>query len=149
MTSDVWTNFVQTSDFTAKALMISNSLYDRNERKPHLPLLQSHAHLLMSNQGFWQKVETPVRLIIVAKNKNCQAYLVCSLFFHPLRCPVDLASSSSWLEVTWPILFSRVREHSLSAALRAPSMRVQSQSHVTCWANQDEDDAKSTGQRRG
>ena len=28
--SDVWTNFVQTSDFTVKALMISNSLYDRN-----------------------------------------------------------------------------------------------------------------------
>ena len=35
------------------------------------------------------KLEVPV------KNKNCQAYLVCSLFFHPLRCPVDLASSSS------------------------------------------------------
>ena len=30
MKSDVWTNFVQTSDFTVKALMISNSLYDRN-----------------------------------------------------------------------------------------------------------------------
>ena len=28
--SDVWTNFVQTSDFTVKALMISNSLYDCN-----------------------------------------------------------------------------------------------------------------------
>ena len=42
------------------------------------------------------KVEV-IRLIIVVKNKNCQAYLVCSLFFHPLRCPVDLASSSSWL----------------------------------------------------
>ena len=30
MKLDVWTNFVQTSDFTVKALMISNSLYDRN-----------------------------------------------------------------------------------------------------------------------
>ena len=33
MKSDVWTNFVQTSDFTVKALMISNSLYDRNFQK--------------------------------------------------------------------------------------------------------------------
>ena len=30
MKSDVWTNFVQTSDLTVKALMISNSLYHRN-----------------------------------------------------------------------------------------------------------------------
>ena len=30
MKSDVWTNFVQTSDFTVKALMISNSIYHRN-----------------------------------------------------------------------------------------------------------------------
>ena len=30
MKSDVRTNFVQTSDFTVKALMISNSLYHRN-----------------------------------------------------------------------------------------------------------------------
>ena len=37
------------------------------------------------------KAEILIRLIIVVKNKNCQAYLVCSLFFHPLRCPVDLA----------------------------------------------------------
>ena len=29
MKSDVWTNFVQTSDFTVKALMISNYLYHR------------------------------------------------------------------------------------------------------------------------
>ena len=64
------------------------------------------------------KVELPIKLIIVVKSKNCQAYLVCSLFFHPLRCPVDLASSSSWLaqQVTWPILFSWAREHSLSSA---------------------------------
>ena len=30
MKSDVWTYFVQTSDLTVKALMISNSLYHRN-----------------------------------------------------------------------------------------------------------------------
>ena len=30
MKSDVWTNFVQTSDFTVKVLMISNSLDHRN-----------------------------------------------------------------------------------------------------------------------
>ena len=30
MKSDVWTNLVQTSDFTVKALVISNSLYHRN-----------------------------------------------------------------------------------------------------------------------
>ena len=30
MKSDVWSNFVQTSDFTVKALVISNSLYHRN-----------------------------------------------------------------------------------------------------------------------
>ena len=30
MKSDVWTNFVQTFDFTVKALMISNSLNHRN-----------------------------------------------------------------------------------------------------------------------
>ena len=30
MKADVWTNFVQTSDFTVKALMMSNSLYHRN-----------------------------------------------------------------------------------------------------------------------
>ena len=30
MKSDVWTNFVQTSDFMVKALMMSNSLYHRN-----------------------------------------------------------------------------------------------------------------------
>ena len=30
MKSDVWTNFVQTSNFTVKALVISNSLYHRN-----------------------------------------------------------------------------------------------------------------------
>ena len=30
MKSDVWTIFVQTSDFMVKALMISNSLYHRN-----------------------------------------------------------------------------------------------------------------------
>ena len=30
MESGVWTNFVQTSDFTVKALMSSNSLYHRN-----------------------------------------------------------------------------------------------------------------------
>ena len=29
MKSDVWTNFVQTFDFTVKALMISNSLHHR------------------------------------------------------------------------------------------------------------------------
>ena len=51
------------------------------------------------------KVEVPIRLIIVVKNKNCQAYLMCSLVFNHLRCPVDLASSSSWLmaqQATWP-----------------------------------------------
>ena len=50
------------------------------------------------------KAEILIRLIIVVNKKNCQAYLVCSLFFHPLRCPVDLASSSSWLaqQVAWP-----------------------------------------------
>ena len=30
MKSDVWTNFFPNFDFTVKALMISNSLYDRN-----------------------------------------------------------------------------------------------------------------------
>ena len=44
------------------------------------------------------------KLGVPVKNKNCQAYLMCSLFLHPLRCPVDLASSSSWLaqQVKWP-----------------------------------------------
>ena len=30
MKSDVWKNFVQTSDLTVKAFMVSNSLYHRN-----------------------------------------------------------------------------------------------------------------------
>ena len=66
-------------------------------------------------------VEFPIRLIIIVKSKNCQAYLVCSLFFHPLRCPVDLASSSSWLaqQVAWPI--SCFQEYEITASVRPVS----------------------------
>ena len=64
------------------------------------------------------KVEFPIRLIIVVKSKNCQAYSVCSLFSHPLRCPVDLALSSSWLaqQVTWPISCFQVALHFIEGA---------------------------------
>ena len=61
--------------------------------------------IVLTPQFLWFKIQCPFnfyvnswvvgKLEVPVKNKNCQAYLVCSLFFHPLRCPVDLASSLS------------------------------------------------------
>ena len=51
MKSDVWTNFVQTFDFTVKALMISNSLHHRYfQMKTDMNVkIGSYAKLCMQN----------------------------------------------------------------------------------------------------
>ena len=44
------------------------------------------------------KVEVPIRLIIIVKNKNCEAYLVCSA--HKVGLTVKLPDKSSKLSMT-------------------------------------------------
>ena len=59
MKSDVWTNFVQTSDFTVKALMISNSLYDCNfQMKTDMKVkICSYAKLCTQNKILASKMQ--------------------------------------------------------------------------------------------
>ena len=59
MKSDVWTNFVQTFDFTVKALMISNSLYHRNfQMKRDMNVkIGSYSKLCMQNKILASKLQ--------------------------------------------------------------------------------------------
>ena len=59
MKSDVWTNFVQTFDFTVKALMISNSLDHRNfQMKTDMNVkIGSYSKLCMQNKILASKLQ--------------------------------------------------------------------------------------------
>ena len=59
MKSDVWTNFVQTFDFTVKALMISNSSYHRNfQMKTDMNVkIGSSSKLCMQNKILASKLQ--------------------------------------------------------------------------------------------
>ena len=59
MESDVWTNFVQTFDFTVKALMISNSLNHRYfQMKTDMNVkIGSYTKLCMQNKIFASKMQ--------------------------------------------------------------------------------------------
>ena len=77
-------------------------------------------------------------LILAGPSSNMMAYLVC---FQENESTASVRPVSSFDESAEPQRSERV----LSMLLKTNKIGH----HVTCWASQDEDDAKSTGQRRG